>query len=89
MAVFPTLLPVPITASEGFADTSWYPGGESSKSLPLYRAPAARTREAMRIRSRYPITGSSERSTTRSTSCSRRALSTAETGSAPLTSGTP
>ena len=75
-AVFPTRLPVPITAIDGSSNGS-NTGGSKRKSAPTYGSPAASAREAQRIRSAGPSTGSSERSTTTSASPN------------PSTSGTP
>ncbi len=50
-AVLPTLLPVPTTASDG-ADTPVLACGRSSKSAPMYAAPAAAAALISRKRSR-------------------------------------
>ena len=64
-AVFPTRLPVPITAIDGSANASSC-GGSKRKSAPTYGRPAASARETQRNRSAGPSTGSSDRSTTTS-----------------------
>ena len=70
-AVFPTRLPVPITAIDGRSNASSC-GGSNRKSAPTYGRPAASARETQRNRSAGPSTGSSDRSTT--TSAPREAV---------------
>ena len=62
-AVFPTRLPVPITAIDG-SSNGWNVGGSKRKSAPTYGMPSARKRDASASRSSGVSTGSSERSTT-------------------------
>ena len=69
-AVFPTRLPVPITASVG-TSTASIRGGAKRKSGPSYGTPSASARLTSASRSRGPRTGSSDRSSTRSGWCVR------------------
>ena len=64
-AVFPTRFPVPITAIDG-SSNGVSSGGSNRKSAPMYGNPSASARDAQRMRSAGPSTGSSDRSTTTS-----------------------
>src|SRR3954468_20226393 len=84
-AVFPTRLPVPITARDGSGNDS-YSGGSKRKSAPTYGNPSASARLAHSIRARGPSTGSSERSNTTSASTASSASTIGTPYSSPPTS---